>query len=394
MSLIPVFLIVLVDVFGMTLVFPLLAIYAESFSATPLQATLLVSVFAVCQLLTAPIIGHWSDRIGRKPMLVFSQIGTFIGFVILARAHALWVIYLSRIIDGATAGNISLAQSYIADHTRPDQRTRAFGLLGVAFGIGFFIGPGVTGLMSARYGLASPIWLAAALSFTSVICTLLLLKGGRPSGGGPPGATLSWRTYAVYFQRPGMRGRLLQFLFYALAFSTFLSGFALFAERRFEWRGRPFGPPEIGVVFAFIGLFGIVMQLGLLGKLVKRFGDSALVGSGLAAMTAGFIALGSSSSLYLLALSAALLAYGNSVLRPALSGLISQQAARHEQGVVAGLTASMVSIASIVAPAVGGFFIEQGLLPAWAWAAAAMAVIGLGLSGAAKRSAPPAVGTT
>src|SRR5205823_9995351 len=103
-SLLPVFLIVLVDVFGMTLVIPLLAIYAESFHATALQATMLVSVYAACQLFAGPIIGHVSDRVGRKPMLLISQVGTCIGFIVMARARALWMLYAARILDGATAG--------------------------------------------------------------------------------------------------------------------------------------------------------------------------------------------------------------------------------------------------------------------------------------------------
>ena len=160
-SLLPVFLIVLVDVFGMTLVIPLLAIYAETFHATPLQATMLVSVFAACQLVSGPIIGHMSDRVGRKPMLLISQIGTFIGFIVMARAQALWMLYVARVLDGSTAGNLSLAQAYISDHTEPSQRAKSFGLIGIAFGVGFFIGPSLTGYLSAKYGLTTPIYLAA-----------------------------------------------------------------------------------------------------------------------------------------------------------------------------------------------------------------------------------------
>ena len=148
-SLVPVFLIVLVDVFGMTLVIPLLAIYAESLHATPLQATLLVSVYAACQLVSGPIIGHMSDRVGRKPMLLISQVGTFIGFLVMARASVLWMLYVARVLDGSTAGNLSLAQAYIADHTEPSQRAKSFGLIGIAFGVGFFIGPSLTGYLSA-----------------------------------------------------------------------------------------------------------------------------------------------------------------------------------------------------------------------------------------------------
>jgi MFS family permease len=152
----------------MTLVIPLLAIYAESFDASAVQATMLVTVYAACQLVSGPLIGYASDRIGRKPMLIFSQIGTFIGFIILARASSLWMIYLSRVIDGATAGNLSLAQAYIADNTAPEDRAKSFGLIGIAFGLGFFIGPSVTGFLSAKYGLTAPIYLAAGMSATSV----------------------------------------------------------------------------------------------------------------------------------------------------------------------------------------------------------------------------------
>ena len=179
--LLPIFLIVLVDVFAMTLVIPLLAIYAESFGATPVQATLLVSVFALCQLFSGPFLGRLSDRTGRKPLLIVSQLGTFAGLLLMAAAHSLPVLFLARIIDGATAGNLSLAQAYISDHTKPENRTRAFAIIGVAFGVGFFLGPWVTGFL-VRYGLNAPILLAAGLSLTSVLCTALLLPGGRPPG--------------------------------------------------------------------------------------------------------------------------------------------------------------------------------------------------------------------
>lgn len=388
-SLVPVFLVVLVDVFGMTLVLPLLAIYAETFDASALQASLLVSAYAICQLASGPIIGHWSDRIGRKPMLVVSQIGTCLGFIMLARAHALWVIYLSRILDGATAGNLSLAQAYIADHTRPEDRTKAFGLIGMAFGIGLFIGPGVTGLLSARYGLTAPIWAAASLSFLSIVTTLVLLRNDAPSASaGAHTAMLSWRTYAAYFGRPELRGRLLQFLCFVLAFSTFLSGFALFAERRFTWHGRAFGPREIGLVFCYLGFVGIVMQVGVLGRLVKRFGDRALIVGGLTLLVAGFGLLGLSHSIAPLLVAVTLLAAANGMLRPALTSVITQQAQRHEQGTLAGITASLVALASVVSPFVGGTLIERNDLTSWAWVAAALALAGLFIVRAAGPRAP------
>ena len=141
--LVPIFIIVAVDVLGFTLVLPLLPFYAEHFGASPLTVGLMVSVFAVCQLIAGPILGRISDKIGRKPVLMFSQMGTLVGFIILALAGSLWMLFLSRIIDGLTAGNLSIAQAYISDVTKPEERTKSFAVIGIAFGIGFLIGPAV-----------------------------------------------------------------------------------------------------------------------------------------------------------------------------------------------------------------------------------------------------------
>src|SRR6266850_830394 len=381
-SLLPVFLIVLVDGFGMTLVIPLLAIYAETLHATPLQATMLISVFAACQLVSGPIIGHMSDRVGRKPMLLISQLGTFIGFIVMARARALWMLYIARVLDGATAGNLSLAQAYISDHTEPSQRAKAFGLIGIAFGVGFFIGPSLTGYLSAKYGMTTPIYLAACMSALSILCTATLLKGGRQSQHAfdDREAAFHWKTYAKYFTRPGLRERLFQFLFFITSFSMFISGFALFAERRFVWQGHPFGPREIGYVFGYVGFLGIILQAGLIGRLVKRFGENALVAAGFVALAVGYFGLGIATSFVVLMIAGTLAAFGNGVIRPALTSLITQQAGRQEQGVVLGITQSLMSMASIVSPIVGGLLIERHLLKEWAWAAAALAAVGVALS--------------
>jgi MFS family permease len=381
-SLLPVFLIVLVDVFGMTLVIPLLAIYAETFHATPLQATMLVSVYAACQLVSGPMIGHISDRVGRKPMLLISQLGTFIGFLVMANAHTLWVLYLARVIDGATAGNLGLAQAYISDHTEPSQRAKSFGLIGIAFGVGFFIGPSLTGYLSAKYGMTTPIYLAACMSATSILATATLLKGGRQAAHAfdDREKALQWRTYTKYFGRPGLRERLLQFLFFITSFSMFISGFALFAERRFTYQGHPFGPREIGYVFGYVGFLGIILQGGLIGRLVKRFGEVVLVAAGFVALAVGYFGLGIATSFILLAITGTLAAFGNGVIRPALTSLITQQAGRQEQGVVLGITQSLMSMASIVSPVIAGLLIERQMLREWAWTAAALAAIGIAFS--------------
>jgi MFS transporter, DHA1 family, tetracycline resistance protein len=390
--LLPIFLIVLVDVFGFTLVIPLLSIYAEHFQATPLEATLLVSSYAACGLISGPLLGRISDSVGRKPMLFVSQVGTFIGFIVMARAQALWVLYVARVIDGATAGNLSLAQAYISDNTAPENRAKSFAVIGIAFGLGFFIGPAVTGYL-AGYGLTAPIYCAAGLSMTSILCTLFLLPGGKPpqhdpahpSDGdpGPGGKRVSvfqWGVYTQYLRRPALALLFAQFVCFIFAFSTFMSGFALFAERRFDWNGHPFGPREIGYLFAYTGALGILLQGAGMGRLVKRYGEASLVTAGFTSMMLGQLLLGLVHGIAALVGVATLASFGTGVLRPALTSLISRSAGRHEQGVVLGLNQSLQSIAQIIAPAISGVLITAGLLTEWAWMSGAAALLGLVLA--------------
>ena len=369
--LLAIFLIVLVDVFGLTLVIPLLAIYAEHLGATPLQATLLVSTYALFQLVSGPLLGVLSDRVGRKPLLLVSQLGTLIGFLLMARAESLSVLYLARVIDGATAGNISLAQAYISDNTETKDRARSFALIGIAFGLGFFVGPAITGRLVA-YGLNAPIYLAAALSFTSIVCTATLLSSGKPPQRRER-APRSWR----HFTRGELGALLFQFLCFALAFSSFTAGFALFTERRITWNGHPFGPREIGYVFAYAGLLGMILQGPLFGRIVQRFGEANIVRIGFVSMTIGYGGLAFTSSVPVLLVMVTFAAIGNSVLRPALTSLVTQTAGRDEQGAVLGVTQSITSAAMIVAPALAGFVIGKQQLTAWACIAGGIAAFGV-----------------
>src|SRR6266850_3620123 len=174
-----IFLIVLVDILGLTIILPLLPFYAESLGASPSTVGLLVSAYAICQLLAGLPLGQLSDRVGRRPVLLVSQIGTCIGFLILALAQTLWLVFLARIIDGLTAGNLTVAQAYIADVTTAENRTKSFSYIGIAFGLGFLVGPGISGFL-AQFGNTYPIFAAAALSFTSILCTYFLLPSVVP----------------------------------------------------------------------------------------------------------------------------------------------------------------------------------------------------------------------
>jgi MFS transporter, DHA1 family, tetracycline resistance protein len=377
--LLPIFLIVSVDVLGLTIILPLLPFYAEKLGASPTVVGLLVSTYAFCQLIAGPMLGRLSDHTGRKPLLLVSQLGTFIGFLILAYANVLWLVFLSRVIDGLTAGNLSLAQAYISDVTKPEERAKSFALIGIAFGMGFLIGPGISGYLS-QFSYQYPIFAAAALSATSILSTYFLLPSSTPVARDatvPRKFTVfDWGNYLRYFREPGLAPLLWQFLAFTLAFSMFISGFPLFAERRFVWHERPFGPKEVGYTYAYIGMLGVVLQGGLMGKLVKVFGEITLVRAGFFLAMVGMAAFGFTYGIPALLVVSAVASTGMGAIRPALTSLITQRAARSEQGVALGLTQSLASISSIAAPAIAGLLIDHSLLTAWALVAA-------GISGAA-----------
>jgi MFS transporter, DHA1 family, tetracycline resistance protein len=378
--LLPIFLIVSVDVLGLTIILPLLPFYAEHYGASPAAVGLLVSLYAFCQLIAGPILGRLSDHMGRRPLLLVSQVGTFIGFLILAYAHALWVIFLSRAIDGITAGNLSLAQAYISDVTEPEDRAKSFALIGIAFGMGFLIGPGLSGFLS-KYGYQYPIFVAAGLSATSILATYFLLPSVNPSAGDnltPRKFTvLDWSNYVRYFREPGLAPLLWQFFAFTFAFSLFMSGFPLFAERRYTWHGQAFGAQQVGYVYAFLGLLGVILQGGLIGRLVKWVGEVNLARAGFFFGLVGLVALGFTYSIPLLLITAAVASSGTGTIRPTVTSLITQKAGRSEQGVILGLTQSLNSISTIAAPALAGFLIDHSLLSTWAVTAGVVCGIAL-----------------
>src|SRR5271170_1302283 len=228
-ALLPIFLIVAVDILGMTIILPLLPFYAERYGASPFVVGLLVTTYAFCQLVAGPMLGKLSDRFGRRPLLIVSQLGTFAGFIMLGFARSLAMIFFSRFLDGITAGNLSLAQAYIADVTEPEHRAKSFGIIGIAFGIGFLIGPALSGFL-AQYDYTYPAWAAATLSFTSVLCTYFLLPQAKPhaaeEAAGPGGkrlGLLNWGEYLKFFRKPELASVLHQFFLFCLMFSLFIS---------------------------------------------------------------------------------------------------------------------------------------------------------------------------
>ena len=379
--LLPIFLIVLVDVLGFTIVIPALPFYALHFGATPLIATLLVTVYAVCSLISTPIIGKLSDQYGRKPLLMYSQAGTCAGFLVLASSTSLWMVVVGRILPGLSAGNLSIAQAYISDHTTPENRTKAFGIIGIAFGLGFMAGPALGGWLG-KYSLALPFYVAAGFSAVAMLCTYVLLpKREAPNPGsaevGPGGrrpSAFDWKVYAEYFRRPALRAIYVQFFLFSFAFSCFFSGFALFSGLHpdLQW-----GSDEVGYLFTYAGFLGVLLQGGLLGRLARRYGEFKLSIFAFIASVIGYTLVGFATSVVLLVVASTVNAFGQGILRPVLTARLTHAVGKHEQGVALGISGSLGSLAMAFAPPTGGVMLNRMELFAWAMVPAVVSLLGL-----------------
>ena len=373
-ALFPIVLIVFVDVLGFTIVIPLLPFYAQTLGATPAAVGALIATYSVFALFSGPMLGRAADRVGRKPVLLLSQAGSLLGFVMLALAPSLVWLFIGRALDGISAGNLLAARAYIADVTAPKDRSAAFGLIAAAFGFGYLVGPAGSSLLSIL-GATVPLWTAAGLSAASIVLTLVMLPSTRSVPTSMPAPRI-----AELAATPGVAPRLLQWFVFLAAFSLFTSGFALFSERRLTWNGAPFGAFEVGIALAYLGALGLVVQLLVLRRLVDRLGEGRVVTLGFAGSAAGYALLAVAHDLPLLIVALSLSGIASSLLRPALLGLISHAVPPTRQGLVFGVTQSLQAIAMIVAPLAAGGLIELGWLAAWAAVCAAVMLAGIAMA--------------
>ena len=372
-ALLPIFLVVTVDVMGYAVMIPLLPFYVERTGASAFIVGLLISVFAFCQLLAGPVLGQLSDRYGRKPILLVSQAGTLLGFIILAMANTLPLIFLARVIECLTAGNISVAQAYISDNTSPERRTQAFGIIGAAFGVGMLIGPAISGFL-ARRSIHTPIWAAAGLSLCSLVSTVVLLPRGVPTASAESKREiLPWAAAREAFTAPATSRLFWLLTLFYFAFSTFISGLALFLAGRFQWHGQPFGPQQIGFYFTYAGLVGILVQTVLLKRIITAIPEHRVILLAFGLMTAGTAGLALSGHLLVAILWLTLNGIGMGVLRPVIMSQISQGVPRTRQGAVMGVNQAVMAVTGIAAPLVAGFLIKHGMYTAWAMVTAAFA---------------------
>jgi DHA1 family tetracycline resistance protein-like MFS transporter len=364
------FLIVFIDLVGFGLVIPLLPFYAVRFVASSQQVTLLLAVYSLMQLFTAPLWGRLSDRVGRRPVLIVSMAASVLAYLCIGSATALWMLFAARAFAGACAGNIAAAQAYIADITKPEERAKGMGLIGAAFGLGFIIGPALGGLLAgndpATADVETPAWVAAGLSFVALWGVVLLLPESLPAdrrGRGPSRSRLS--AVLGVLRRPVLSRLILIFFMVILAFAAMESTFALWAIAQFGW-----GPGQVGYVFAYVGVLSATLQGGLIGRLTRRFGEERLLLVGLMLIGIGLSVLPLARSVGVLGLAMSMLAIGMGLTQPSLNSLISRRAGRDEQGEVMGVSQSVGSLSRVLGPAAAGFFFtEFGRNAAFFWGA-------------------------
>ena len=363
------FLIVFVDLVGFGLVIPLLPFYAERFGASAPQMTALFATFSLMSLVTAPLWGRLSDRVGRRPVLMASMAAAAAAYVWMAFASELWMLFAARGFAGACAGNIAAAQAYIADVTPPEKRARGMGMIGAAFGLGFIIGPVLGGVIAgddiATADLATPCLIAAGLSFIAFLGVVLLLPESLSARAREQ---IRGRIAAARaaLGRPGLARLFLVFFLVILAFSGMETIFAWWAIAQFGW-----GPRPTGFVFFYVGLLSALMQGVLIGPLTRRFGEERLMLAGLALIALGLLLMPLAAALPVLLAAVSALALGMGAMQPSINSLISLRAGAERQGEVMGVAQSIGSLARVLGPIIAGaLFAGFGRDSPFLWGAA------------------------
>lgn len=395
-----IFITIFIDLVGFGIVIPVLPLYAERYGASEATVGILLAIYSVMQFIFAPILGKLSDRVGRRPVLLASLIGTSIGFLIMGLARQMpfgfavlgmmptlvWL-FIARIIDGISGGNISTAQAYIADVTSPEERSKGMGLIGAAFGLGFIFGPAIGGLTS-HISSEAPFFFAAAMAAANATALYFLLPESLSHEHREEARRRA--TVAEIFEQSGgwhLKAIIASYFFATISFAMLTATYALFANHRFN-----FDALHTGYMFTYVGVLGAIIQGGLLGRLVRKFGEKTLAVSGTAIFAISMFALPLAANVTTLLLASTGIAVGNSLMTPSLNGLASKSVSAVWQGRMLGVMASVASLARIIGPLLGGWLLSrdpnQGSLygrgPYWTSGAIMLVALGVAITIQAK----------
>lgn len=362
-----IFLIVFVDLFGFSLLIPLIPFYAKTYAASDTVIGLLLASYAAAQFVGAPILGRLSDKYGRRPVLLISIFGTVVSLVMLGFANSLWLLFLSRIIDGLTGGNISVAQAYITDITDDRNRSRGLGLIGAAFGLGFILGPAIGGILSAAgsniegtlaWEFALPAFVAATIATINWLAVYFFLPESLPienrvNAVSKKRRRFSFEALQTTFKRPIVGPLLTTRFVYGLAFATFQTIFSLYAINRLALDAA-----QTAFVLTYAGILIALVQGLLVGRLTDRFDERLLLFWSIVGMSLSLLAWAFAPTVLVLLIVLIPLSISGGIFNTVINTILTKSVTPQEIGGTLGISASLESLSRVIAPIVGGLLLD------------------------------------
>lgn len=373
---------VFVDIAGFGLILPLLPFFAGRLGAGPTGVGLVLTVYALAQFLFTPVLGALSDRYGRRPVILASLVIEALGFALTALAGSLGALLIARFVGGLGASNLGSAQAVVSDVTTPKRRARGMGLIGAAIGLGFVVGPALGGILAAG-GARTPFWAAMGVALANALLVLLFLPETHSRRAAEPdirlrrGALALFGGWELASRYPAALRLVAINLLFTVAFAAMEAMFPLLAHRTFGW-----GATQTGYLFTYVGVLVVVMQGGLVARLVARFGERRLLLAGLCLLAAGLLMLPLSTNLALLLFATGLLSVGEGAVTPVSSTLLSFASPAGAQGELLGLAQGAGGLGRVLGPLGAGWLFGLGRgVPFVAGALLALAAAGVALAG-------------
>lgn len=365
-SLLVIFITVLVDLIGFGIVLPLLPVFTKHYGGSGIVIGLIMAAFSAMQFFFSPIWGRLSDRIGRRPVLLTSTAVAALSYLVFAwgcrlqGSAALWIFFLSRLIAGACGANITVAQAYVADITAPAERSRRMGLIGMAFGLGFIIGPAI-GAVAVKYmGTPGPGLAAAAICAVNFVLAFIYLRESWTPQAEHVRDRPHWEQWRRCLHNPPVALLILVFFFSMFCFACFETTLGIVVSQNFHLDPeRPHDAQMIGYLFTYCGVIGALVQGGLIGRLVKSFGEPKVIALSIILVALSFFPLPFITTWPPLLIAVAVLAVGSSLSRPPLFGLLSRITPASEQGATLGVAQSAGSLGRIAGPLFAGTLIQH-----------------------------------
>jgi MFS transporter, DHA1 family, tetracycline resistance protein len=365
-----IFSVVLLDVIGLAILMPVQAYIVRQYSDEAIMVAMIPVLYAGAQFFAAPLLGKLSDRYGRRPVLLISILGSALGYFLFGIGGALWVLFLSRLLDGFTAGNASTASAYIADVTPPQDRAKNFGFIGMAYGLGFILGPTLGGLLS-EISLNAPAYAAGILSLLSAVVGYFILPESLPKEKreSQPLRLADLNPFGSVFEllrRPTVGGLLIAQCLFFFVFNGNNNMLSVFMIEKFA-----VDPWQIAVLFAVGGLTMAIMQGGLVGPLVKRFGEKQLAVNSLLLQALAAIGMVSVPALWMLYPIMVINSLGTGLVWPTFGALLANSVSHEEQGKVSGVGTALGSLMSVFGPLWAGTAYDNiaSVTPFWIGAA-------------------------